>query len=214
MAVILVTGSNGQLGSEIKKLATNFKDFNFLFTDVNELDITSVNDVNAFFPANHPDVVINCAAYTAVDKAESEPEQAHLINAVAVKNLAESCKKYNAFLVHTSTDYVFDGKKDSPYLETDRINPQSAYGRSKAEGEEYVLQIAPKSIIVRTSWLYSSVGNNFVKTIIRVAREKGKLNVVNDQFGSPTYAADMAKSILDIIASGKILPQVVFLLVK
>ena len=196
---ILVTGSNGQLGNEIRKLAPSYVNFNFVFTDIEELDITSKKNIQQFFSSNKPGCVINCAAYTAVDKAESDREKAMLINADAVRFLAEYCKDNNTLLVHISTDYVFDGTKKTPYLEVDPVNPLSFYGKSKSSGEKHILEISPPAIIIRTSWLYSSFGGNFVKTILKLAREKGILNVVNDQFGSPTYAADLAHTILQII---------------
>lgn len=210
MLHILVTGSNGQLGNEIRKLAHLYSNFDFVFTDIEELDITNKEHVQQFFSANKPGCVINCAAYTAVDRAESEREKAMLINADAVRLLAECCKDNNSLLVHISTDYVFDGTKKSPYLETDPVSPVSFYGKSKSSGEKHILEISPPAIIIRTSWLYSSFGGNFVKTILKSAREKGRLNVVNDQYGSPTYAADLARTILQIIpqASAERKPEI------
>ena len=196
---ILVTGSNGQLGSEIKELAQDFPLYEFLYTDVNELDISDQEKVNSFFGIHKPDVVLNCAAYTAVDKAEKDEETAYLVNAVAPGNLARAAAGYGAFLVNVSTDYVYDGENFRPYLETDPINPVSAYGRSKAAGEEAVLETAGRAIIIRTSWLYSAFGNNFIKTILKYGLERGALNVVFDQVGTPTYARDLAKAILDTL---------------
>lgn len=194
---ILVTGANGQLGSEIRNLASNYN--NFIFTDVNNLDITNINDVEIFF-ASHPiDYIINCAAYTAVDKAESNYNSANLINVIGVKNLVALSQKYSLKLIHISTDYVFDGTNHKPYVETDATNPGSVYGKTKLEAEKIILNSAIKSIIIRTSWLYSSFGNNFVKTMIRLGSEKNELNVIFDQVGTPTYAFDLAKTILDII---------------
>jgi dTDP-4-dehydrorhamnose reductase len=174
---ILVTGSNGQLGSEIKVLSHAFPQYNFIFTDIAELDITSKENVSCFFEENKIDLIINAAAYTAVDKAESDKDNAMLVNSTAVKILSEASEKYNAFLIHTST----------------------VYGSSKLSGEVEMQKICRKGIIIRTAWLYSAFGNNFVKTILRVGKERGELKVVNDQFGSPTYAADLAKAIIDII---------------
>jgi dTDP-4-dehydrorhamnose reductase len=196
---ILVTGSNGQLGSEIKVLSHAFPQYNFIFTDIAELDITSKESVSCFFEENKIDLIINAAAYTAVDKAESDKDNAMLVNSTAVKILSEASEKYNAFLIHTSTDYVFDGNGKRPYLESDSVSPQSVYGSSKLSGEVEMQKICRKGIIIRTAWLYSAFGNNFVKTILRVGKERGELKVVNDQFGSPTYAADLAKAIIDII---------------
>jgi dTDP-4-dehydrorhamnose reductase len=196
---ILVTGSNGQLGSEIKVLSHAFPQYNFIFTDIAEFDITSKEKVSEFFEENKIDMIINAAAYTAVDKAESDKDNAMLVNSTAVKLLSEASVRYNAFFIHTSTDYVFDGNGENPYTENDNVSPQSVYGSSKLSGEIEMQNICRKGIIIRTAWLYSAFGNNFVKTILRVGKERGELKVVNDQFGSPTYAADLAKAILDII---------------
>lgn len=196
---ILITGSKGQLGNEIRVLADDYPDFDFLYTDVDELDITDHLKVEAYFVSNQPQVIINCAAYTAVDKAESDELTAFLINTTAVENLARSAAGIGALMVHVSTDYVFNGKSFLPYCETDQTDPQSVYGRSKLAGEDAVCKYANKAVILRTSWLYSAFGNNFVKTMIRYGKERGKLNVVFDQVGTPTYAKDLAKAILDII---------------
>jgi len=200
---ILITGANGQLGSEIKDLSPLYKNFNFTFTDVNELDITNYEELGKFFSKKKFDCIINCAGYTAVDKAESEKEQAVLLNSTAVKYLAGYVSKLNALFVHISTDYVFDGRNFKPYLENDLTNPKSIYGKTKLDGEAEVIFNSQKAIIFRTSWLYSSFGNNFVKTIMKAAKEKESLNVVNDQIGNPTYAKDLAKAILDIIGGYK-----------
>ena len=196
---ILVTGSKGQLGNEIRVLAEKYPYFDFIYTDIDELDITDIGKVEDFFSANQPNAVVNCAAYTAVDKAETEDYTAYRINAIAVENLAISATKFGALLVHISTDYVFDGKSYLPYTELDKTNPQSAYGRSKLAGENAILQFADKGLIIRTSWLYSAFGNNFVKTMIKYGTEREELNVVFDQVGTPTYAKELAKVILDII---------------
>jgi dTDP-4-dehydrorhamnose reductase len=198
---ILVTGSNGQLGNEIHLLAEDYPDFDFLYTDIEELDITDPIKVDAYFMANQPRVIVNCAAYTSVDKAESDETTAYLINATAVENLSKSASVTGALMVHISTDYVFDGKAYLPYNETDITNPQSAYGRTKLAGEDAVRHFAGKGIILRTSWLYSAFGNNFVKTMIRYGKERNELKVVFDQVGTPTYARDLARTILDIIPS-------------
>jgi dTDP-4-dehydrorhamnose reductase len=196
---ILITGSKGQLGSEFQVIFGNYKNFNFIFTDIEELDITDKNQLDKLMKKEAIECVINCAAYTAVDKAEDEMEKARLINKTAVSNLAEVTSNHKALLVHISTDYVFDGKNCKPYLETDNTNPRCFYGKSKLEGEIEIIFNAAKAIIIRTSWLYSSFGNNFVKTIFKKGKEKGSLQVVYDQVGSPTYARDLAETILNII---------------
>ena len=195
---ILITGKNGQLGSEIQHLAANYPHFNFIYTDVLTLDITKVDKVNYFFNENIIDLVINCAAYTAVDKAEDEADKANMINNLAVKNLVEACIKHRVRMIHISTDYVFDGSQHIPYLETDVVSPIGVYGKTKHLGEEQLLNTSIKGIILRTSWVYSSYGNNFVKTMIRLGQERDSLNVIFDQIGTPTYARDLAKACLDI----------------
>ena len=201
MTKILITGANGQLGSEIKKIAGEFPSLEFLFTDVAELDITDSEKVAIFFTEHQPAFLVNCAAYTAVDKAENDSETAKLINATAVSILAEQSAKANCKMVHVSTDYVFDGKANQPYTEENLVNPQSVYGKTKLEGEKLCMQNNPQSIIIRTSWLYSAFGNNFVKTMIRLGNERDELRVVADQLGCPTNAADLADAILTIISS-------------
>ena len=197
---ILVTGGNGQLGSELREIAPNYQDYNFLFTDVKNLDITNHSAVAAFIESNNITVIINCAAYTAVDKAESEPELADAINHLAVANFAQIAKDKNIRLVHISTDYVFDGTNHKPYVETDTPNPKSIYGVTKLEGEQAMQQINPaNSIIIRTSWVYSKYGNNFVKTMLHLAENRDEISVVADQIGSPTNAADLAEAILNIL---------------
>ena len=198
MINILVTGSNGQLGSEIQKIAPAFSELKFVYTDVDVLDITNVAAVDNFCDNNGFDFIVNCAAYTAVDKAESDLDLAYKINRDAVKNLATVASKYNATLIHVSTDYVFDGTSCRPYVEDDVINPQSAYGKTKAEGESEALKYN-KSIVIRTSWLYSSFGANFVKTMMKLGSERSELKVIFDQVGTPTYAEDLATAILSIV---------------
>jgi len=200
---LLITGSKGQLGNEIQSMVSLYPKYEYLFTDVDELDITSFDKLESYVKKNKPDCIINCAGYTAVDKAESEKEIAFKVNSTAVKNLAEITSKYNSLLIHISTDYIFDGKNCKPYLEGDTPNPKSIYGKSKLNGEIEIVFNAQKAIIIRTSWLYSSFGHNFVKTIINKGKEKGTLNVVFDQIGTPTYAGDLAKTILDIIPNYK-----------
>ena len=196
---ILVTGAYGQLGSEIKELELQFPDYDFMFTDVDSLDITSEIAVETFFNNNKPDFVINCAAYTAVDKAETEHVIVGKINALAPKILAKYSNNIGAKLIQISTDYVFAGDTNQPYSENDRVNPQGVYGATKLQGELNCFEENPNSIVIRTSWLYSAFGNNFVKTMLRLGRERDSLKVVFDQIGTPTYAADLARAILSII---------------
>ena len=196
---ILVTGSNGQLGSEIKELSASY-DYNFFFTTKEDLDITSEDKILNFIKNNNINTIINCAAYTAVDMAESEQESADLVNRKAIKKLAKISKEKNVKLVHISTDYVFDGKNFKPYCEEFQTNPNSVYGQTKLDGELEMLKINPyNSIIIRTSWVYSSYGNNFVKTMLKLGKDRDELGVIFDQVGTPTYARDLAKTILDIL---------------
>ena len=200
---ILVTGSNGQLGSEIKELSNDY-DHRFFFTDRSSLDISKVNDIRAYIIKNSINTIINCAAYTAVDKAEEDKELSNSINNIAVKNIAMLSNEFNIKLIHISTDYVFNGKNFKPYNEEDNTNPNSVYGQTKLDGENEIIEYNLKnSIIIRTSWLYSSFGNNFVKTILRLGKDKDELGVIFDQIGTPTYARDLAKTILDILAKIK-----------
>jgi dTDP-4-dehydrorhamnose reductase len=200
---ILVTGANGQLGNELQVLAPQFAAYNFLFSGKDELNITDETAVAKYFQQHSINFCINCAAYTAVDKAESDAANAFLINATAVTDLAGICKKNNTRLIHISTDYVFDGTATEPYKETDQTNPVSVYGQSKLQGEVEALENCPSAIIIRTAWLYSTFGNNFVKTMLRLMKERESINVVNDQLGCPTYAADLAAAIMHIISSEK-----------
>jgi dTDP-4-dehydrorhamnose reductase len=199
MSNILVTGANGQLGSEIRELSANYED-NFFFTDREELDITDKEAIYQFVEANKIDAIINCAAYTAVDKAEEDKVLADEINHHAVKKLAKAALTYDLKLIHVSTDYVFDGKAHKPYIEEQQTRPQSVYGQTKLDGELEILKINPKnSIIIRTAWVYSSYGANFVKTMLRLGKERDELGVIYDQVGSPTYAKDLAQAILEIL---------------
>lgn len=198
---ILITGSNGQLGSKIKDLSSEFNSFEFFYSDTHNLDITKRKAVFDFFENLKPDILVNCAAYTAVDKAEDESALAYKVNADGPENLAIACKKFNTKLIHISTDYVFgDEHKQTPYCEDDFCLPDSVYGKSKLQGEVLVLENIDDAVIIRTSWLYGEYGSNFVKTMLRLANEKTELGVVNDQKGSPTYAGDLAKAILKIIS--------------
>jgi dTDP-4-dehydrorhamnose reductase len=201
MAKYLVTGSLGQLGSELNLLSANVADSNFTFVDKAELDITDAKAVEAFFNSQNFDCIINCAAYTAVDKAESEKEIAMKVNADAAGYLAKASKKSSARFIHISTDFVFGGVISRPLLEDDDVNPLSVYGVTKLEGEKQVLKYNPDSVIIRTAWVYSSFGANFVKTILRLCKEKESLNIIYDQIGSPTYARDLAAAILQIMGA-------------
>lgn len=203
LQTIVVTGANGQLGNELKAIAPQFGEYRFLFVTKEELAIEDIDAVKKYFSTNTPAYCINCAAYTAVDKAETEKNKAFLINAEAVGNLVTACKQHDVQLIHISTDYVFDGTAKQPYKETDDTCPINTYGKSKLKGEELALQNDPSTIIIRTSWVYSSFKSNFVKTMLRLMKEKDSINVVNDQYGSPTYAADIATAIMKIISSGK-----------
>jgi dTDP-4-dehydrorhamnose reductase len=203
MKKILVTGANGQLGSEIKELAGNYPDFEFVFTDIADFPLDKTAEIIANFNRIQPDIVINCAAYTAVDKAEQDQETADAINHLAIATLASLCRDSGAKLVHISTDYVFDGTSPLAYKEDDQPNPKSVYGATKLAGEIACSQNCPESIIIRTAWVYSEFGNNFVKTMLRLMTERDTLSVVNDQIGSPTYAADLAQVILTILDSNK-----------
>jgi len=199
MATILVTGANGQLANELKILSSGFPQYQFLFTAKEELPIENTDALTSFFQRNKMDYCINCAAYTAVDKAESEKEKAFLINAQAVGELAKICYNHQTKLIHISTDYVYDGTVHNPLKENNPVGPINIYGESKLKGEELALEKNPSAIVIRTSWVYSAFGNNFVKTMMRLFKEKSEINVINDQFGSPTYAADLAAVILNFI---------------
>jgi len=199
MSNVLITGSNGQVGSELRELSSRYK-FNFFFTDKESLDITNKEKIEKFVSKNSIDTIINSAAYTAVDKAEEDKKNADIVNHLAVKYLAEIAKERDIKFIHISTDYVFDGKNYKPYMEYDITNPNGVYGVTKLDGEKAMQKINPKnSIIIRTSWVYSSYGANFVKTMLRLAKERDSLGVIFDQVGTPTYARDLARTILDII---------------
>ncbi|MBK5722339.1 dTDP-4-dehydrorhamnose reductase [Dysgonomonas sp. Marseille-P4677] len=197
---ILITGANGQLGNEIRRASANHENnFRFFFTDVADLDITDREAIDSFVKENHIQYIINCAAYTAVDKAEDDIELCYRINRDATINLGIAATNNGAKIIHVSTDYVYDGSASEPYLETDSVNPQSVYGKSKLEGEIGLLNACPESIVIRTAWLYSIFGNNFVKTMIKYGKERESLNVVADQTGTPTNAADLAQAIIKIL---------------
>lgn len=208
MKKILVTGANGQLGQCLQKISSQFEEFEFIFTDSETLDITNKEEVNDFFWQNAPDFCINAAAYTAVDLAETDIEKAFLVNADGTENLAEACAENNAQFIHVSTDYVFDGENNLAYTEEDFTNPLGVYGASKLAGDELALEVNPCSVILRTSWVYSEFGKNFVKTMLNLFATKEELNIVADQFGQPTNANDLAEAIMKIIKSEKIKPGI------
>jgi len=198
---ILVTGKNGQLGQSLKALAPKNQQYQFTFTGRDELDLSDPKKIAAYFEQNTFDLILNCAAYTAVDKAEEQQVLADTINHLAVKQLAEIAQKNDSILIHISTDYVFDGTGHKPYAENAVINPQNIYGATKLKGEQAIQQVACDAVIIRTSWVYSEYGNNFVKTMLRLGDERDQLKVIFDQVGTPTYATDLAMSILKIIDS-------------
>jgi len=198
-AKLLLTGGDGQLGRSIQRICESFP-FELIATDINELDIKDNGTVETYLSTIKPDFLINCAAYTAVDQAEEDLETAFSVNKVGPLILSESCEKLNIPLIHISTDYVFDGESKVPYRENDDSNPLTVYGMSKLEGEQAILKSGVKGLIIRTSWLYSEYGQNFFKTMIKLGTSKDKIDVVSDQFGSPTYAGDLAEAILSIIS--------------
>ena len=199
MRTILVTGADGQLGNEFRILSPVFKNFEFIFHDIATLDITKSEQVNLFFQKNKIDCCINCAAYTAVDKAESEQQVVYEINASAVKNLALGCQQRNSLFIQISTDFVFDGSKSVPYTEEDVPNPQGVYASTKLSGEKMAISFNQKTLVIRTAWIYSTFGNNFVKSMQRLGKEQNSLRVIFDQVGTPTYARDLANAIMEII---------------
>lgn len=199
MTKVLITGAYGQLGSEIKSASPEFSNLSFIYTDVDSLDITDPLAVEFYINEKNPDFVVNCAAYTAVDRAETDQEISSLINSVAPGLLAMAAAKAGAKMIHISTDYVYGGMSSVPYTEADDVNPLNVYGQTKLDGERACMLHNPESVIIRTSWLYSSYGKNFVKTILRLGKEGNPLKVVFDQTGSPTFAGDLALAILDII---------------
>ena len=199
MKKILVTGANGQVGSELQYLSKNYPDLEFIFTDVAEMDITKTESISAMFAKHQFEYVIHCAAYTAVDKAEENEELAYKINVIGSKNLAQSCTLHHIPLIQLSTDYVYHNSQNTPFKEGDETNPQGVYAKTKLEGDEIALKIHPNTMILRTSWVYSSFGHNFVKTMIKLGNDRDCLNVVFDQIGTPTYARDLAEAILILI---------------
>ena len=197
--VVLVTGANGQLGQSLQFIAKNYPKLHFVFCSSSNLDITNLESCQAVFLKIKPNYCINAAAYTAVDKAESEPEKANLINVIGPKNLAAVCKEFSSVLLHISTDFVFDGSKNIPYNETDIPNPTGVYGQTKLDGEKAIQAVFENYYIIRTSWVYSQFGNNFMKTMLRLASERDSISVVNDQIGTPTNAVDLAECLVKII---------------
>jgi dTDP-4-dehydrorhamnose reductase len=200
--VVLVTGASGQLGQSLKFISEHYSDIQFHFYTSTELDITDNKCIREIFTLIKPDFCINGAAYTAVDKAEAESEKAALVNVIGAKNMALICNEFSTTLIHVSTDFVFDGIKETPYTEEDSTNPQGVYGATKREGEIEIIKHLKHYFIVRTSWLYSSFGNNFMKTMLKLANERNSLNVVNDQIGTPTHAVDLAQALVKIVLSG------------
>ena len=198
---VLITGSNGQLGSEIKELASDYENLECIFRDLPELDICDIKALTTCIVDENINAVINCAAYTAVDKAEENPVIAQQVNAKGVLNLVNALKKVDGKLIHISTDYVFDGNHSQPYKETDLVSPKGVYGETKRAGELAVFNSSIDAIVIRTSWLYSAYGNNFVKTMLRLGNVKESIQVVFDQIGTPTYAKDLAKTCLDILSN-------------
>ena len=209
---LLITGSNGQVGNELQAIAAEFPDFSFVWTDYLELDITDATAVNDFFEVNKFDACLNCAAYTAVDKAESEPERAIAINVTGAQNLANACAAHRAYMIHISTDYVYHNHhQNTPFEEGDPTSPQGVYAQTKLDGDLAVLAANPdRSIVLRTSWVYSSFGHNFVKTMLKLGTERTELRVIYDQIGTPTYARDLARAMLCIlqkVRNGQVSPD-------
>lgn len=197
--VVLVTGANGQLGQALQFVASSYPEIQFVFCTSADMDITKMENCETVFEKFRPYFCINTAAYTAVDKAESEFEKAHLVNVTGAENIALTCKKYNTQLIHLSTDFVFDGDKNTPYIETDLPNPTGVYGKTKLAGEKKIQTLLEEYYIIRTSWVYSQFGHNFMKTMLRLAKERDSISVVNDQIGTPTHAVELAKALVSIV---------------
>ena len=206
MQTILITGSHGQLGNEMQLAASRFPAFNYLYTDVEDLDICDKTALNSFVKANHVNIIVNCAAYTAVDKAEDDEALCYKINTDAVRNIGEVATENGLKVVHISTDYVFDGTNYIPYTEDQPVCPSTVYGKSKLAGEQALMGTCKQVVILRTAWLYSSFGNNFVKTMMKLGTERDSLNVIFDQIGTPTYAADLANTILKVLSHTEFVP--------
>jgi len=208
MNTILITGSHGQLGNEMQQAAARFPAFNFLYTDVEDLDICDKAALTTFVKANKVNMIVNCAAYTAVDKAEDDVALCYKINSDAVRNIGEVASENNLKVVHVSTDYVFDGTNNLPYYEDQPVCPATVYGKSKLAGEQALLETCKQAVILRTAWLYSSFGNNFVKTMMKLGTDRDSLNVIFDQIGTPTYAADLADAILKVLSHETFVPGI------
>jgi len=208
MDTILITGSHGQLGNEMQQASAGFPAFRFLYTDVEDLDICDKKALDAFVKTNQVNIIVNCAAYTAVDKAEDDEALCYKINTDAVRNIGEIANENGIKVVHISTDYVFDGTNHIPYTEDQPVCPSSVYGKSKLAGEQALLESCKQTVIIRTAWLYSSFGNNFVKTMMKLGAERDSLNVIFDQIGTPTYAADLAKTILQVLSHNDFVPGI------
>ncbi len=208
MLTVLITGSHGQLGNEMQLASVRFPQFKYIFTDIDELDICDKKALDSFVKVNEVNTIVNCAAYTAVDKAEDDIELCYKINAEAVQNIGEVATANGLKVIHVSTDYIFDGSTNIPYTEDQPVCPATVYGKSKLAGDEALLETCSESIILRTSWLYSSFGNNFVKTMMKLGTERDSLNVIFDQVGTPTYAADLADVILQILSHTTFTPGI------
>lgn len=204
--VVVVTGASGQLGQSLQFIAPNYPEITFHFYNSSELNITDLENCKTIFSKTKPDFCINAAAYTAVDKAESEPEKAYSINVIGAENLAKACKEFDTVLLHISTDFVFDGNALRPYTEEDIPNPTGVYGQTKLDGEKAIQKLWKKHFIIRTSWVYSQFGNNFMKTMLRLGAERDSLSVVNDQIGTPTNAIDLAEAIMTIALTYNLQP--------
>jgi dTDP-4-dehydrorhamnose reductase len=208
MKTILITGSHGQLGNEMQQAALQFSGFNLIYTDIDELDICDKMALNSFVKENKINFIVNCAAYTAVDKAEDDVALCYKINSEAVRNIGEVASENGLKVIHVSTDYVFDGTNYIPYTEEETVCPSTVYGKSKLAGEQALIETCADSVIIRTSWLYSSFGNNFVKTMLKLGKDRESLNVIFDQIGTPTYAADLAQTIFKVISNDVFVPGV------
>ena len=208
MQTILITGSHGQLGNEMQQAAKHFPVFKFIYTDVEDLDICDKAALTTFVKANKVNMIVNCAAYTAVDKAEDDVALCYKINSDAVRNIGEVASENNLKVVHVSTDYVFDGTNNLPYYEDQPVCPATVYGKSKLAGEQALLETCKQAVILRTAWLYSSFGNNFVKTMMKLGTDRDSLNVIFDQVGTPTYAADLADAILKVLSHETFVPGI------
>jgi len=206
--VVLVTGANGQLGQSLQFIVAGYPEIDFVFCDSKTLDITKKESIELVFTKVKPDFCINTAAYTAVDKAESEPEKAFEINVIGAQNLAEVCRDFKTKLIHVSTDFVFDGTKNRPYTEDDSTNPQSIYGQTKLDGEKIIQKTIKECFIIRTSWVFSLFGNNFMKTMLRLGAKRDSLSVVDDQIGTPTNAVDLAHALVQIILQTSENPEI------